>query len=133
MEKTVEPGTKGTTKEIWKYRKILFCWNTIILAHIPKFWSIMDILCTSSSGIQLEHLQICRLFSYYSWFEVLYSISYLLFNLLLQAMVIAAWKGVSPLEIFQKDVLYSLSSIFITAAVLRLLQSKVFSFNSFDT
>ncbi|KAL0535815.1 hypothetical protein IC582_024740 [Cucumis melo] len=43
--------------------------------------------------------------------------------LALQAMVIAAWKGVSPLEIFQKDVLYSLSSIFITAAVLRLLQS----------
>ncbi|XP_022947858.1 callose synthase 5 [Cucurbita moschata] len=43
--------------------------------------------------------------------------------LALQAMVIAAWKGVTPLEIFQKDVLYALSSIFITAAILRLLQS----------
>ncbi|XP_057418669.1 callose synthase 5 [Lotus japonicus] len=41
----------------------------------------------------------------------------------LQIMLIIAWKGISVMEIFQKDVLYSLSSIFITAAVFRLLQS----------
>ncbi|KAK2445017.1 callose synthase [Trifolium repens] len=41
----------------------------------------------------------------------------------LQAMFIIAWGDISVLEIFQKDVLYKLSSIFITAAILRLLQS----------
>ncbi|KAI9164724.1 hypothetical protein LWI28_000822 [Acer negundo] len=41
----------------------------------------------------------------------------------LQAMLIVAWTGVSPIEIFQKKTLFYLSSIFITAAVLRLLQS----------
>lgn len=43
--------------------------------------------------------------------------------LALQAMLIVAWSGVSPLDIFQKDILYYLSSIFITAAFLRFLQS----------
>ncbi|KAJ1401280.1 Glycosyl transferase, family 48 [Sesbania bispinosa] len=38
-------------------------------------------------------------------------------------MFIIAWEGISIMEIFQKDVLYNLSSIFITAAILRLLQS----------
>ncbi|KAL6993019.1 Callose synthase 5 [Sarracenia purpurea var. burkii] len=46
--------------------------------------------------------------------------------LALQAMVVIAWKNVSPLDIFRKDVLYSLSSIFITAAFLRFLQSMEF-------
>ncbi|KAH1255395.1 putative callose synthase 6 [Glycine max] len=41
----------------------------------------------------------------------------------LQVLLIVAWKGISVLDIFQKDVLYDLSSIFITAAILRLLQS----------
>ncbi|GAU38073.1 hypothetical protein TSUD_318670 [Trifolium subterraneum] len=41
----------------------------------------------------------------------------------LQAMFIIAWGDISVLEMFQKDVLYKLSSIFITAAILRLLQS----------
>ncbi|KAK7282334.1 hypothetical protein RIF29_11015 [Crotalaria pallida] len=41
----------------------------------------------------------------------------------LQVMLIIAWKETSLLEIFQRDVLYNLSSIFITAAVLRFLQS----------
>ncbi|KAK7410888.1 hypothetical protein VNO78_02085 [Psophocarpus tetragonolobus] len=41
----------------------------------------------------------------------------------LQVMFIIAWGGISVLDIFQKDVLYKLSSIFITAAILRLLQS----------
>lgn len=44
---------------------------------------------------------------------------------LLQAMLIIAWRGVSPVEIFQRDMLYYLSSTFITAAVLRLLQSTI--------
>ncbi|XP_058006426.1 callose synthase 5-like [Hevea brasiliensis] len=43
--------------------------------------------------------------------------------LALQAMVIFAWSGASFSEILQKDVLYSISSIFITAAFLRFLQS----------
>ncbi|XP_057496432.1 callose synthase 5 [Actinidia eriantha] len=43
--------------------------------------------------------------------------------LALQAMVIIAWKDIPLLDIFRKDVLYSLSSIFITAAFLRFLQS----------
>ncbi|KAM0939118.1 putative 1,3-beta-glucan synthase [Dioscorea sansibarensis] len=43
--------------------------------------------------------------------------------LALQAMTIIAWSGYSPLEIFRKDTLYSISSIFITAAFLRFLQS----------
>ncbi|XP_068639765.1 callose synthase 5-like [Aristolochia californica] len=43
--------------------------------------------------------------------------------LALQAMVIVAWNGTSPLDIFRKDILYSVSSLFITAALLRLLQS----------
>ncbi|XP_020225550.1 callose synthase 5 [Cajanus cajan] len=41
----------------------------------------------------------------------------------LQVMFIIAWEGISVLDIFQKHVLYNLSSIFITAAILRLLQS----------
>lgn len=57
-------------------------------------------------------------------------ISSLLFELaFLQAMIIIAWKGISPIDIFQKDVLYHLSSIFITAAFLRLLQSMMFYLN----
>ncbi|KAA8531070.1 hypothetical protein F0562_005779 [Nyssa sinensis] len=43
--------------------------------------------------------------------------------LALQAMVIIAWNNISPLNIFQKDALYRLVSIFITAAFLRFLQS----------
>ncbi|KAJ1405051.1 Vacuolar protein sorting-associate protein Vta1/Callose synthase, N-terminal [Sesbania bispinosa] len=42
---------------------------------------------------------------------------------LAQVMFIIAWDGISLTDIFQKDVLYSLSSIFITASILRLLQS----------
>ncbi|KAG5534087.1 hypothetical protein RHGRI_022278 [Rhododendron griersonianum] len=45
--------------------------------------------------------------------------------LALQAMVTVAWKDISLLDIFQKDALYSLSSIFITAAFLRFLQSML--------
>ncbi|KAJ8471682.1 hypothetical protein OPV22_026025 [Ensete ventricosum] len=43
--------------------------------------------------------------------------------LALQAMIIMAWSEYSLTEIFQKDILYSISSIFITAALLRFLQS----------
>ncbi|KAI4310785.1 hypothetical protein MLD38_035735 [Melastoma candidum] len=43
--------------------------------------------------------------------------------LALQAMVIIAWSEISLLEIFQKEILYKISSIFITAAFLRFLQS----------
>ncbi|KAG5058430.1 hypothetical protein JHK86_013426 [Glycine max] len=45
------------------------------------------------------------------------------FILGLQVMFIIAWEGISLTDIFQKDVLYNLSSIFITASILRLLQS----------
>ncbi|KAK7318446.1 hypothetical protein RJT34_03148 [Clitoria ternatea] len=45
------------------------------------------------------------------------------FILGLQVMLILAWDGISPTEIFNRDVLYNLSSIFITASILRLLQS----------
>ncbi|XP_075081042.1 callose synthase 5-like [Nicotiana tabacum] len=45
------------------------------------------------------------------------------FLLALQAMVIFAWSDISVLDIFRKDSLYNLSSIFITAAFLRFLQS----------
>lgn len=41
----------------------------------------------------------------------------------LQIMIIIAWSDVSVLDVFQKKVLYSLSSIFITAAFLGFLQS----------
>ncbi|KAG9444232.1 hypothetical protein H6P81_015572 [Aristolochia fimbriata] len=41
----------------------------------------------------------------------------------LQAMVLVAWHGSSPLDIFRDDILYHISSIFITAAFLRVLQS----------
>ncbi|KAL2528115.1 Callose synthase 5 [Forsythia ovata] len=47
------------------------------------------------------------------------------FILALQAMIIIAWSDVSILDIFRKDVLYDLSSIFITAAFLRFLQSML--------
>nr|CAD1827802.1 unnamed protein product [Ananas comosus var. bracteatus] len=43
--------------------------------------------------------------------------------LALQAMVVIAWSGYPLEEIFQKDIWYSVSSIFITAAFLRFLQS----------
>ncbi|XP_074309017.1 callose synthase 5-like [Silene latifolia] len=43
--------------------------------------------------------------------------------LALQAMVIIAWSETPILAIFKKDVLYPVSSIFITAALLRVLQS----------
>nr|KYP67853.1 Callose synthase 5 [Cajanus cajan] len=45
------------------------------------------------------------------------------FLLGLQVMFIMAWEGILLSDIFQKDVLYNLSSIFITASILRLLQS----------
>ncbi|XVF58775.1 hypothetical protein PTKIN_Ptkin07bG0093800 [Pterospermum kingtungense] len=41
----------------------------------------------------------------------------------LQVLVIIAWSGASLKDIFRKDILYSVSSIFITAAILRFLQS----------
>ncbi|KAI4364325.1 hypothetical protein MLD38_020433 [Melastoma candidum] len=40
-----------------------------------------------------------------------------------QAMVVIAWSDVPLLDIFQKEILYKISSIFITAAFLRFLQS----------
>ncbi|KAI3451534.1 hypothetical protein Pfo_008199, partial [Paulownia fortunei] len=43
--------------------------------------------------------------------------------LALQIMIIIAWSNVSIFDIFQKNALYNLSSIFITAAFLRFLQS----------
>ncbi|KAF6143679.1 hypothetical protein GIB67_021689 [Kingdonia uniflora] len=43
--------------------------------------------------------------------------------LALQAMIIVAWNGPSPLDIFRKKTLYYVSSIFMTAAFLRFLQS----------
>ncbi|XP_031263321.1 callose synthase 5 isoform X2 [Pistacia vera] len=43
--------------------------------------------------------------------------------LALQAMLIVAWTNVSPMEIFRIDIMYYLSSVFITAAFLRFLQS----------
>ncbi|XP_057416061.1 callose synthase 5-like [Lotus japonicus] len=45
------------------------------------------------------------------------------FILGLQVMFIIAWEGISLMDVFQKDALYNLSSIFITASILRLLQS----------
>ncbi|KAG9129306.1 hypothetical protein Leryth_015685 [Lithospermum erythrorhizon] len=45
------------------------------------------------------------------------------FILALQAMVIIAWNDVSLTNIIKSDILFNLSSIFITAAILRLLQS----------
>ncbi|KAH7862012.1 hypothetical protein Vadar_033662 [Vaccinium darrowii] len=45
--------------------------------------------------------------------------------LALQAMIIIAWKDISLLDMFWKDVFYSLSSVFITAAFLRFLQSML--------
>ncbi|CAI9108896.1 OLC1v1008598C1 [Oldenlandia corymbosa var. corymbosa] len=45
--------------------------------------------------------------------------------LALQAIAIIAWSDVSLLNIFGKDMLYKLSSIFITAALLRFLQSML--------
>ncbi|KAL5053268.1 hypothetical protein RYX36_033950 [Vicia faba] len=44
------------------------------------------------------------------------------FLLGLQVMFIIAWDGISLMDIFQKNVMYKLSSIFITASILRLLQ-----------
>ncbi|GAB4847773.1 Callose synthase 5 [Ancistrocladus abbreviatus] len=46
--------------------------------------------------------------------------------LALQAMVIIAWNGTTPADLFKKDALYPVSSIFITAAFLRFLQSRIF-------
>ncbi|XP_072974060.1 callose synthase 5-like isoform X1 [Typha angustifolia] len=43
--------------------------------------------------------------------------------LVLQAMVVIAWSGYPLTEIFRKDILYSVSSIFVTASFLRFLQS----------
>ncbi|KAF8411696.1 hypothetical protein HHK36_004254 [Tetracentron sinense] len=51
--------------------------------------------------------------------------------LALQAMIIVAWSGTSPLDIFRRDILYSFSSIFITAAFLRFLQSILDLFLNF--
>ncbi|WMV53781.1 hypothetical protein MTR67_047166 [Solanum verrucosum] len=53
------------------------------------------------------------------------------FLLSLQAMVIFAWSGIPVLDIFKKDSLYNLSSIFITAAMLRFLQSILDLFLNF--
>ncbi|KAI3944709.1 hypothetical protein MKW98_021167 [Papaver atlanticum] len=39
------------------------------------------------------------------------------------AMIIVAWRGNSPSDIFEKDILYHVSSVFITASFLRFLQS----------
>ncbi|KVI08488.1 1,3-beta-glucan synthase subunit FKS1-like, domain-1 [Cynara cardunculus var. scolymus] len=49
--------------------------------------------------------------------------------LVLQVMFIIAWDNTSVLEIFDKHVLYKISSIFITAAFLRLVQSKPRTFS----
>ncbi|KAE9610232.1 putative 1,3-beta-glucan synthase [Lupinus albus] len=49
------------------------------------------------------------------------------FILGLQVLLIIAWDGISLMDIFQTDVLYNLSSIFITASILRLLQSMIHS------
>ncbi|GMH25104.1 hypothetical protein Nepgr_026947 [Nepenthes gracilis] len=50
---------------------------------------------------------------------------WMFYVLALQAMVIIAWNDTSLTDIFKKDVLYPVSSIFITAAFLRFLQSTL--------
>lgn len=59
-------------------------------------------------------------------FSLIFSHMYTDFPIL-QAMVVVAWSGYPLEEIFQKDIWYSVSSIFITAAFLRFLQSMSFS------
>ncbi|XP_021300964.1 callose synthase 5 [Herrania umbratica] len=51
--------------------------------------------------------------------------------LALQVLVILAWNGASLKDIFRKDILYYVSSVFITAAILRFLQSVLDLFLNF--
>ncbi|KAL5708603.1 Callose synthase 5 [Ranunculus cassubicifolius] len=51
--------------------------------------------------------------------------------LALQAMVIFAWEDISPMDAFKKGTLFHMSSIFITAAFLRVLQSSLELFLNF--
>ncbi|CAN0903111.1 Callose synthase 5, partial [Linum grandiflorum] len=55
--------------------------------------------------------------------KVATSVFWMIDKILLQLMIIYAWSGVAIQNILRRDVLYYLSSIFITAAFLRLLQS----------
>lgn len=53
------------------------------------------------------------------------------YTLLLQAMIIIAWGGYTVNDILEEDFLYDMSSIFITAACLRFLQSMLDLFLNF--
>jgi len=111
-------GKKGCSKNIWKNWQNKFCWDPIILEHLPQLWSSLDLLSASFAGICFEQKKgLCH--------HVLDCWSENIITFLLQMMFIIAWEGISLLDIFQKEVLYKLSSIFITAAILRLLQSMI--------
>ena len=99
--------------------KVVLYWNPFILAHFSKFWSFVDFLYIGTTGI------------YYNFqanivpalIRIEVSVLLIEYDFWLQALFIIAWSEISLLDIFQKDVLYRLSSIFITAAFLRFLQS----------
>ncbi|ESQ51131.1 hypothetical protein EUTSA_v10022518mg [Eutrema salsugineum] len=77
------------------------------------FKSTRDMAQANQISPKLEH------FGIYHSFDRLWTF----YLLALQAMIILAFERVELREILRKDVLYSLSSIFITAAFLRFLQS----------
>lgn len=106
-------GRKGTKRNPGSTGKSNF-------VETRTFWNIFrsfDRLWT----FYILALQVCRYLQIWclTWFIIDKQ------SFLLQAMIIIAWSGVSILEIFQKKILYELSSIFITAAILRLLQSML--------
>lgn len=76
----------------------------------------MDILYTSSSGKKKQIKIIFRS-------PAVYILCYLYRILHYQIMLILVWNDVSLSEVFETEVLYKLSSIFITAAFLRFFQS----------
>ena len=46
-------GEKGFFRKTQKHRQSIFCRDAYLLAHFSKFWQIVDLLYSCSSGIQL--------------------------------------------------------------------------------
>lgn len=85
----------------------------------------MDILCASSPGYSIYHSLLPFFFSVASELKVisLRWIFMIFYSLLCQVMIFMAWNGLdSPLDLLDPQTFEDLLTIFITNAVLRLVE-----------
>lgn len=111
------------------------CFRGKMLRKRPKSWGNHSLLKHDHFGTYTEVLIVCGHFLFFLYRYIIEQIIieiirwlYWMEGVALQVLIVIAWSNVSIFNIFQPTTLYHVSSIFITAAFLRVLQSMQFFF-----